>query len=101
MIPNPGFSELPRPRVVVPDVEPQTHAANDPVFKNALEMKLEELPQQQLFLMRKAHEIQHGLRYRNASVDTTIIDRIRVQMAVRGIDEREYEQFLENRVQAE
>ncbi len=102
MIPNPGFSELPRPRVVVPDVEPQTYAVNDPVFKDALEMKLEKLSPEQLFLMRKSHEIQHSLGWRiAANVDTPIINRIREQMALRGIDEKEYTQFLKNRVQAD
>lgn len=98
MIPNPSFSELPRHKMKVLDVRTQTRSANDPVFKNNLEMKLEKLSTEELFLKRNAHQINHDLGYRiAANVDTPIIDAICKEMASRGIDEKEYKQFLENR----
>lgn len=89
MPPNPRFES---PQRKVQHEEQDTYgAANDSHFREA---SLEKMSIEQLFMKRKAHEMNLKLGYRDAKIDSKIIESIKTRMGERGIREEEYQVFL-------
>jgi hypothetical protein len=81
----------------------ETSAANEPTYDDAdksvsLKEKISKLSTRDLFIMRQAHEMNLKLGYREAKIDTDVIDEIKQHMEAAGINESEYDSFLNPKV---
>lgn len=81
------------PKEVGPTPLPKD-AANDAVFQTTTEPLIR--TPQELFSLRKAHEMQIKLGYRDVSVDKDALVKIQEEMSARGLREEDYVEFLKN-----